>query len=296
MLVPNRHDNSGEYRYGFQGQEKDDEVKGEGNSLNYKFRMHDPRVGRFFAMDPLTFKYPWNSPYAFGENDVIRAIELEGLEKAVTTVYNIYGDGKTKIQTRSINDNAGNWQGTKYLEQYNKVDVNGNVTKIYTDYNEKTKTWQNGTASLKLRADRVRHKAVESTKSTIDIIKESRKNPEMAKGINTAKNYIAAISLFVTGPELLAGEAGLVGNLSALYDADQLVGANDKLSESCPNLSKAINVAEVILDIVSLKGGLYDVKNLDKIDDDIKASTKVPDILTGTADTTGDVLSALPEE
>ena len=42
----------GSYRYGFQGQEKDDEVKGVGNSINYKYRMHDPRSGRFFAVDP----------------------------------------------------------------------------------------------------------------------------------------------------------------------------------------------------------------------------------------------------
>jgi hypothetical protein len=49
MLVPNRH-SVDDYRYGFQGQEKDDEIKGgKGNSLNYTFRMHDPRVGRFFA-------------------------------------------------------------------------------------------------------------------------------------------------------------------------------------------------------------------------------------------------------
>ncbi|MBF6653857.1 hypothetical protein C3B47_13395 [Flavobacterium columnare] len=80
-LVPNRHGSSTAYRYGFQGQEKDDEIKGEGNSLNYTFRMHDPRVGRFFAVDPLFRKYAYNSPYAFSENDVISSVELEGLEK-----------------------------------------------------------------------------------------------------------------------------------------------------------------------------------------------------------------------
>ena len=80
MLIPNRHGSSNSYRYGFQGQEKDDEIKGEGNSLNYTFRMHDPRVGRFFAVDPLSFNFPWNSPYAFSENRVIDGLELEGLE------------------------------------------------------------------------------------------------------------------------------------------------------------------------------------------------------------------------
>ena len=39
MTVPNRNYSSPSYRYGFQGQEKDDEVKGPGNSLNYTFRI-----------------------------------------------------------------------------------------------------------------------------------------------------------------------------------------------------------------------------------------------------------------
>jgi RHS repeat-associated protein len=84
MLVPNRHGSSASYRYGFQGQEMDNEIKGEGNSLNYTFRMHDPRVGRFFAVDPLFRKYPHNSPYAFSENRVIDGVELEGLEVVLT--------------------------------------------------------------------------------------------------------------------------------------------------------------------------------------------------------------------
>jgi RHS repeat-associated protein len=68
------------YRYGFQGQEKDDEWKGSGNSINYKYRMHDPRLGRFHSVDPLASEYPHNSPYAFSENRLIDAVELEGLE------------------------------------------------------------------------------------------------------------------------------------------------------------------------------------------------------------------------
>ena len=82
MLLNNRHGSvdSDAYRYGFQGQERDDEVKGEGNSYNYKYRMHDPRLGRFFRIDPLSYNYSWNSPYSFAANRVIRYVELEGLE------------------------------------------------------------------------------------------------------------------------------------------------------------------------------------------------------------------------
>gem|GEM_PF-3848058 len=80
MLMPGRHANTGDYRYGFQGQEMDDEVKGEGNSVNFKYRMHDPRVGRFFARDPLASQYPFYSPYQFSGNRLIDMVELEGLE------------------------------------------------------------------------------------------------------------------------------------------------------------------------------------------------------------------------
>src|SRR5690554_5482341 len=78
--MPGRKYNPGEYRYSFQGQEADNEIKGTGNSINYKYRMHDPRIGRFFAVDPLAAKFPHNGPYNFSENRVIDAFELEGLE------------------------------------------------------------------------------------------------------------------------------------------------------------------------------------------------------------------------
>src|ERR1700744_1026171 len=35
------------YRYGFNGKEEDNEVKGVGDQIDYGFRMYDPRVGRF---------------------------------------------------------------------------------------------------------------------------------------------------------------------------------------------------------------------------------------------------------
>ena len=81
------------YRYSFQGQEADNEVKGKGNSVNYKYRMHDARLGRFFAIDPLVANFPWNSSYAFSENRVIDSKELEGLERfkisdRTTSLYN----------------------------------------------------------------------------------------------------------------------------------------------------------------------------------------------------------------
>ncbi len=83
MQMPGRCYSAEDYRYGFQGQETDDEWLG--GAISYKYRVHDPRIGRFLSIDPLAPDYPHNSPYAFSENRVIDGIELEGLE--VVTVH-----------------------------------------------------------------------------------------------------------------------------------------------------------------------------------------------------------------
>ena len=74
------------YRFGFNGMEKDNEVKGAGNSLSFEYRAYDARLGKFLSVDPLAASYPWNSPYAFAENDVISCKDLEGLERAGSTI------------------------------------------------------------------------------------------------------------------------------------------------------------------------------------------------------------------
>jgi hypothetical protein len=40
---------------------------------------------RFLSVDPLTKNYPYLTPYAFAENDVIRCIDLDGKERYIST-------------------------------------------------------------------------------------------------------------------------------------------------------------------------------------------------------------------
>jgi RHS repeat-associated protein len=71
----------GLYRFGFNGKENDNEVKGVGNQQDYGFRIFDPRLGKFLSVDPLTKDYPWYTPYQFAGNTPIQAIDLDGLEE-----------------------------------------------------------------------------------------------------------------------------------------------------------------------------------------------------------------------
>ena len=60
--------------------EKDDEIKGSGNSYDFGARIYDPRVGRWLACDPLAAKYPNLSPYNFVGNSPILFIDPNGKE------------------------------------------------------------------------------------------------------------------------------------------------------------------------------------------------------------------------
>ena len=95
----------GGYRYFFNGQEADNEALGEGALHAFEYRMHDTRIGRFWSVDPLAGKFPWNSVYAFAENRVVDGRELEGLEwdpnKPLTT-----SNEQVPIRVVSASDNT----------------------------------------------------------------------------------------------------------------------------------------------------------------------------------------------
>jgi hypothetical protein len=44
-------------------------------------RIYNPQIAKFLSVDPLYKDFPWNSSYAFAENDVIRNIDLDGMER-----------------------------------------------------------------------------------------------------------------------------------------------------------------------------------------------------------------------
>jgi RHS repeat-associated protein len=80
MQMPGRNFIGKTYRYGFNGKENDNDIKGDGNQQDYGFRIYDPRLGRFLSVDPISNKYPELTPYQFASNKPIRAVDLDGLE------------------------------------------------------------------------------------------------------------------------------------------------------------------------------------------------------------------------
>jgi RHS repeat-associated protein len=78
LRINDNYSNVQNNRYGFQGQEWQSDL--DLSWSQFKWRMHDPAIGRFGAVDPLSDKYLHNSTFAFSENKIISHVELEGLE------------------------------------------------------------------------------------------------------------------------------------------------------------------------------------------------------------------------
>lgn len=119
---------------------KDNEVYGEGNAYSFEYRMHDPRIGRFWSIDPLASKYSYNSPYSFSENRTIDAIELEGKEKYIVTKTIQKGH---KPQLTIVQDENFNQGALMIVWQVQYKNPDGQVLMTETiDNNDKAKIYE----------------------------------------------------------------------------------------------------------------------------------------------------------
>jgi RHS repeat-associated protein len=95
---------AGAYRYGFNGKENDNEVKGDGNQIAFENRIYDSRLARWFSVDPLQKKYPEESNYIFTSDNPIFFADVDGRDRIVTTT-RIKKDGTyTQIRRTYKND------------------------------------------------------------------------------------------------------------------------------------------------------------------------------------------------
>jgi len=69
-----------EYRNGFNGKEKVDEITGNSSDYDFGARIYDARIGRWLSVDPLNKNYPSISPYAFCLNNSLIYLDSDGRE------------------------------------------------------------------------------------------------------------------------------------------------------------------------------------------------------------------------
>lgn len=131
MIMPKREFSVG-YRFGFNGQEKDDEVSGAGNTMTAEFWEYDARLGRRFNLDPKP--NPSLSLYACFANNPVFYIDPNGDTINVS--------GKNKREVKSFISMLSKRTGNKY-----GVNENGNVYNKTGKINTKTNSRKSGELS-----------------------------------------------------------------------------------------------------------------------------------------------------
>lgn len=88
------------YRYGFNGKENDNELKGIGNSLDFGARIYDPRIGNWFSTDPVV--KPWLSSYQYASNNPVNLSDPDGGDEIHFHYYTV----ATKVPTKIIGEDG----------------------------------------------------------------------------------------------------------------------------------------------------------------------------------------------
>jgi RHS repeat-associated protein len=232
------------YLYGYQGSEKDDEIKGNGNSYTTEFRQLDPRLGRWLSIDPVF--QPWQSPYCSMDNNPIK------LNDPLGNVTGDYFDAETHeyLGTDGVDD------GMEY--KIKKDDFNGiaKSNEFKSLNKEDKKNWLSSTAFspayhheysnyLGCKGSSKNYKEKNSPLTVGATSKSSNNND----GANNALSAIGSANDLIEGIAKLKGLEGIPGLGTALKVADYAVKIGT-IADGDPN--KVMNTAkEVTTDFVT---------------------------------------------
>ena len=106
MLVPNRHVNSDDYLYKYNGKELQDELGLNVTAMDY--RQYDNALGRFNSIAALSEMSFSTSPFAFARNNPVFWMDPSGL-LSQEFINSIWNNSANNSSTTWTNDGAGNF-------------------------------------------------------------------------------------------------------------------------------------------------------------------------------------------
>ena len=112
---------SGGYRFGFQNQEKDDEIKGEGNSYTAEYWEYDSRLGRRWNLDPIIKEH--ESSYASFANNPIWFRDPNGAD---STISNFNSSWKWTVEKNDTYESISKRTNVK-LSKLKRLNKNQNL-------------------------------------------------------------------------------------------------------------------------------------------------------------------------
>jgi RHS repeat-associated protein len=124
MQMPGRK-LSGGYRFGFNGKENDNEVKGEGNIIDFGERIYESRLGRWLAVDMAAKSSPGETPYRFGHNNPVRFLDPNGQWEEDGHFWTVYAMGVAKGLSKARAYEIA--KKAEYFDHFVHRDANGNI-------------------------------------------------------------------------------------------------------------------------------------------------------------------------
>ena len=262
--------NIGGYRYFFNGQEGDNEVFGEVALHAFQYRMHDARLGRFWSVDPLAAKYPWNSTYAFAENSPVGYLELEGLEKIQFGNVSINFSNLNKDQIRStLNKYYDYHHGNIKVKEVMQTDNDNEYWKV-SDISD-TYMRSIGTRVVKFNMDKTTTLSDDVRMNVGQFITRYGDLDGHHDGSNSGKITREDVIVGLTIVSIMSGvgamaetEFSVVETLGILNNFDDLIGffANGKesvLQSITPN-KQVINITKTVISGANAGKDIKDVK------------------------------------
>ena len=232
------------YRFGYQGSEKDNEFKGDGNSYTTEFRQLDPRLGRWITCDKKRHLFPELTAYCYASNLPIVGKDDNGLYTIFVNGY-IYGSPNYTIVTNRFSGETYTFNddivpGKPYWSGFNRSDFTSEAHAYFGDYFEKfvngTGSNMLSTASSRQQAGREKGKII-----AIELINEikSLNNDDNEKNDVTELNFVThsmgaafaegMIEEFMKHPELASLlKNGQVVHLSACDGDNILISKNSQ--------------------------------------------------------------------
>ena len=253
--------NIGGYRYFFNGQEGDNEVFGENSLFAFEYRMHDARLGRFWSVDPLAAKYPWNSTYAFAENSPVGYLEMEGLEKVqfgkVSVNFSNLNEDQVKLYLKKYRDyHHGNIKAKEIMRTDNDNEY-WKVSDISDTYMRSI-----GTRIVKFNKDKTATLSDNVRMNPWQFITRYGDMEGHHDGSNsgrlTSEDWtvgLGVVGSIISGSAIVEGGFTLVNTLGLLNSLDDALGVTTKGDESLsqnltPDNQK--NITNIVKSIVSL--------------------------------------------
>ncbi len=117
------------YRYGFNGMEKNDEQTL--GSYDFGNRIYDVRLAKFLSRDRFAYNYPYQSPYLISKNNPLVYIDMQGDSAYIMTIIENHQTGTVKITYAK--DDKVMTDGRIIWESFMGGDIKVNR---YYDYNE----------------------------------------------------------------------------------------------------------------------------------------------------------------